>query len=120
MSQKRKLEDPNEAFCQTPPKKSRTQYSLDFKLNVLDNAKSFSSNRTLASHFHIDEKQIRQWKKDESKLRSSKEHENGSRKRVEGAGRKPNDPELDEELSSWILLKRSENLRVTRKQIISD
>ena len=44
MSQKRKLEDPNEAFCQTPPKKSRTQYSLDFKLNVLDNAKSFSSN----------------------------------------------------------------------------
>ena len=73
MSQKRKLEDPNEAFCQTPPKKSRTQYSLDFKLNVLDNAKSFSSNRTLASHFHIDEKQIRQWKKDESKLRSSKE-----------------------------------------------
>ena len=101
MSQKRKLEDPNEAFCQTPPKKSRTQYSLDFKLNVLDNAKSFSSNRTLASHFHIDEKQIRQWKKDESKLRSSKEHENGSRKRVEGAGRKPNDPELDEELSSF-------------------
>lgn len=88
MSQKRKLEDPNEAFCQTPPKKSRTQYSLDFKLNVLDNAKSFSSNRTLASHFHIDEKQIRQWKKDESKLRSSKEHENGSRKRVEGAGLK--------------------------------
>ena len=70
MSQKRKLEDPNEAFCQTPPKKSRTQYSLDFKLNVLDNAKSFSSNRTLASHFHIDEKQIRQWKKDESNLRS--------------------------------------------------
>ena len=61
MSQKRKLEDPNEAFCQTPPKKSRTQYSLDFKLNVLDNAKSFSSNRTLASHFHIDERQIRQW-----------------------------------------------------------
>ena len=46
--------------------------------------RSFSSNRTLASHFHIDEKQIRQWKKDESKLRSSKEHENGSRKRVEG------------------------------------
>ena len=47
-----------------------------------------------------------------------KEHENGSRKRVEGAGRKPNDPELDEELSTWILLKRSENLRVTRKQIM--
>jgi len=68
--------------------------------------RSFSSNRTLASHFHIDEKQIRQWKKDESKLRSSKEHENGSRKRVEGAGRKPNDPELDEELSTWILLVR--------------
>ena len=29
MSQKRKLEDPNEALCQTPPKKSRTQYSLE-------------------------------------------------------------------------------------------
>ena len=68
--QKRKLEDLDEAFCQTPPKKSRTSYSLDFKINVLDNSKSFTGNRTLASHFGINEIQVRNWKKDEEKIRN--------------------------------------------------
>ena len=37
--------------------------------------------------------------------------------RIEGAGRKFKDEDLDCELTEWIVAKRTENLCVTRKQI---
>ena len=48
---------------------------------------------------------------------STEKKKKSTRKRLNGAGRKPKDPEMEEELFQWILELRSRHLRVSRRMI---
>ena len=73
---KRKIDNLDEAFIDTPSKKSkiettttpRKSYNLDFKLKVIEQAKK-STNRETARYFNLDEKQVREWRKNEDKMK---------------------------------------------------
>ena len=62
---KRKLEeliDLNDGFCQTPPsaKKPRKNYTLDYKLRIVEASKNSVSQRAFAASQNLDEKTLRQ------------------------------------------------------------
>ena len=73
---KRKLEeiiDLNDGFCQTPPsaKKPRKRYTVQYKLEMIEASKNYSSQREFAAKHNFDESLIRLWRKSEPKLRES-------------------------------------------------
>ena len=116
---KRKLEeiiDLNDGFCQTPPsaKKPRKRYTVQYKLEMIEASKNYSSQREFAAKHNFDESLIRLWRKSEPKLRESTKD---TRFKVEGGGRKPLSYDLEFELSKWIMEQRNENLCVSRKLI---
>ena len=115
-------QDLNNAFIieRTPTKGTkRKKYTLDFKCKVIEAAKNSPSSRAVALQYGIHESILRDWKKNEGKIRNTLDHQgsNSKRMRIEGAGRKFKDEDLDCELTEWIVAKRTENLCVTRKQI---
>ena len=69
-----------------------------------------NTNRGAASHFSVDEKQVRQWrlKKDDLNWMPKKK-----KKRMEGGGRKARLPDVEVMVMAWIDEMRSGNLRVT-------
>ena len=114
MAEKRKLqiEDYEEI---SPKKKPRRHYSLDFKLQVISEAKN-TYNRTVATKYNITEKMVRDWRSNELKMKNeisspSKHY------RLSGGGRPVLNKDLEEELFDFIKFKRDKNHRVTRKYI---
>ena len=67
------------------------------------------SNREAARYFGIDEKRVRDWKKQKSELKDLP----SKKRRLEGAGRKPLLPEIEDQLEEWIQSLRESNIRVT-------
>ena len=67
-----------------------------------------NTNRGAASHFSVNEKQVRQWrlKKDDLNLKPKK-------KRLDGGGRKARLLDVEDMVMAWIDELRSGNLRVT-------
>ena len=119
---KRKLEeiiDLNDGFCQTPPsaKKARKRYSLEYKLQMVEASKNYTSQRAFADNHNFDESLIRLWRKNESKIRESLGKDSRTHFKVEGSGRKPLSYDLEFELSKWIMEQRNQNLCVPRKLI---
>ena len=57
-----------------------------------------SNNRQTALKYQVDEKQIRNWRLSEDKIRETINNSLGSPQRVHGGGRKVHDTELDAEL----------------------
>ena len=94
-----------------PAKRKRT-FDAAFKLRVVAFAEK-NTNRGAAKRFSVEEKSVRVWRKDKSKLEVLPE----KKKRLPGGGRKPGQPEMEESLSIWISNLREKNLRVTRSQI---
>ena len=92
-------------------KRKRT-FDAAFKLKVVAFAEK-NTNRGAASRFSVDEKSVRVWRKDKSKLEELPD----KKKRLPGGGRKPSQPEMEELLFIWISNLREKNLRVTRIQI---
>ena len=90
------------------------KHSFDaaFKLKVVACAES-TTNRGAAAKFFVDEKSVRQWRKQKNDLLALPD----KKKRVHGGGRKANDPDMEDVLAAWISDLRAENLRVTRTQI---
>ena len=86
MAQKRGFDeiDLNTAICETPPSKKlkseesvtpcRKSYILDFKLKIVETAKK-SSNRQTAIKYSLDESQVRNWRKNERKIRVTLGHQ---------------------------------------------
>lgn len=86
---------------------SRASYTSAFKLKVISHAAN-TSNRAAAKHFSINEKQIREWKKNQvslQKLPSTKRADRGQLCKW---------PELERELNKWVLSQRSSGYIVTR------
>ena len=93
--------------------KKKRSYSMEFKKQVVVYAEA-NSNRSAASHFDVEPKRVREWKKDFEKIKSSK----SNRQRLDGGGRKCIDEDLEEDLVHWIYEKRSKMLHVSRKMIM--
>ena len=65
----------------------RTAYPLDYKLRIVEEAKLCNNNRQTALKHGLHEKLVRQWRKDEMKLRNALS--TGVMFRLWGGGRKP-------------------------------
>ena len=72
-----------------------------------------NSNRSAASHFEVEPKRVREWKKEFEKIKYKP-----NRQRLDGGGRKCIDENLDEDVVHWIYEKRSKMLHVIRKMIM--
>ena len=101
------------------PKKNKRAFSLDFKLQVVEEAKK-SNNRHTAREHEIDESLVRSWRKNEAKMRETCEKEknvNTKRFRLDGSGRKVKNKELEEKLFAWVMAQRAGEIHVTQKNI---
>ena len=86
---------------------------MELKKQVVVYAEA-NSNRSAASHFDVESKRVREWKKDFEKIKSTKLN----RQRLDGGGRKYIDEDLEEDILHWIYEKRSKMLHVSRKTIM--
>ena len=86
---------------------------MEFKRQVVAYAVE-NSNRSAASHYDMEPKRVREWKKDLDKIKETK----ASRQCLEGRGRKCIDEELEDELVHWIYEQRSKMLHISRKMIM--
>ena len=93
--------------------KKINSYSTEFKLEAVRFAVECNSNYKAAKKF--DRKRIREWRANQSKLESA----SCKRKRLDGAGRKPFDLDIEEVLLEWVHERRSNGFRVSRKMIRS-
>jgi len=93
-------------------------YTLEFKLNAISEVKKGKSKEATARKFGVAPKRIREWYKQEEKLKAMASHSSQSqRKRLDGGGRRPLLDTLEERVYEWIESMRSRRLRVTRKMV---
>lgn len=93
-------------------KKKKRSFDASFKIKVAEFAEK-SSNRGAARKFEIDEKRVKEWRKQKQSLTDLP----SKKRRLDGRGRKAAHPEMEEELVSWIECLRQQNMRVTRSNI---
>ena len=98
--------------------KKVSSYTLKYKLEAI----AYAENNNISSaskKFNVDRKCIREWKGKREELISLKNKDHGAkRKRLEGAGRKSLDQQMEEVLIEWIYDRREKGLRVSRKLIM--
>ena len=68
-------------------KRKRTAFPLDYKLRIVEEAKLCNNNRQIARKHGLDEASVRNWLKNEMKLRNALS--TGKMFRLGGGGRKP-------------------------------
>ena len=68
-------------------KRKRTAYPFDYKLRIVEEAKLCNNNRQIAMKHGLEESCVRNWRKNEMKLRNALS--TGKMFRLGGAGRKP-------------------------------
>ena len=71
--------------------------TLAFKLKVVEFAEK-NSNRGAGRHFGVDEKRVREWRKQKEQLESLPRN----KRRMDGGGRKAALTDMEEELLVWI------------------
>ena len=91
----------------------RNSYTMEFKKKVLKFAQE-NSIRKAAAKFNIDRKRIREWNLNKDKIVVTKP----KRQRLDGAGRKIQSQDMEEEILRRIFERRSKMLRVSRKLIM--
>ena len=96
--------------------RKRQSYDTSFKLKAVERAEK-SSKEAAAREFKVDAKRIHVWCTQKEQLLKMKNERKSKRRRLDGAGRKPNDVEMEEELFEWIVELRSRHLRVSRRMI---
>ena len=94
----------------------RKSYDLTFKLRAVSYADNFTK-AAAAREFGVDPKRIRAWCNQKDVLMELKTGGSSKRKRLQGAGRKALDGEMEEALFDWIIELRGRNLRVSRAMI---
>jgi DDE superfamily endonuclease/Tc5 transposase DNA-binding domain/Brinker DNA-binding domain len=92
-------------------RKTRKSYSARFKLEVIEYSKLYG-NRRAARHFEIDEKSIREWRKNETILNVMPRENRALRK---GSAHWP---ELEERLKEFILCERGKGFGMSTSRII--
>ena len=95
---------------------ARRSYDVAFKLKAVAAAET-SSKRAVSHQFKVDGKRLREWCAQKEKLKALKKKGKTRRKRLKGAGRKPLDSDLEEDVFDWIINLRGRNVRVSRKMI---
>lgn len=98
----------------TLKKITKRKYDASFKIEVIKFAET-NSNRYTGTHFGVDEKLVRVWKKQKEELESLPPH----KKRLGGAGRKAAFPQMEEMLVFWIQSQKAANVSLTRADIQS-
>lgn len=100
---------------QPKPQTRYKNYTLSFKLNVLDYVSKNNNNITHASrHFNIDRKVIRNWRKNKSKI-VSQSHKTESF-RIKKSPH-PRYKEMEEVLYDWVVEQRDLGLCVSQRSI---
>lgn len=77
-----------------------------------------NSKEAAVKNFNVCTKRIREWCSQKDQLHKLAIDSGANRKRLVGAGRKPLDQEMEEELLQWIIQQRDRSIRVSRKMII--
>ena len=95
---------------------ARSSYDVAFKLKAIAAAEG-GSKQAAARQFKVDAKRVREWCSQKEKLTAMKKRGKTRSKRLQGAGRKPLDSDLEEGLFDWVINLRSRNVRVNRKMI---
>ena len=92
------------------PLKKRMKYDAQFKLKVVEFAKK-TNNCAAAREYGISEKLVRDWKKSEDSLKEM------PAKKCANRGAKPRWPELEKDVSEWVLENRQNGFPVSRNAI---
>ena len=100
----------------TPNIKANKTYSADFKLKVIESAKSTNNSAAGRAH-HVDVRCVRRWRKQEKLIKRQDCEGAKTRVRLPGGGKKPRSHEMEEILFDWIISMRRVGLRVTRQMI---
>lgn len=96
----------------SPNKLVKKNYDASFKIAAVEFAEN-NSNRSTGKRFGVDEKQVREWRKQREELLKLPP----SKKRLSGGGRKPAFPDLEDQLVAWIETQRANEMRITRSDI---
>ena len=90
------------------------------KLEAVNHAE-IEGNRSAGGKYGVDERRIREWRKNKAKI-SSLVSLKGSktRRRLLGGGSKPLSAILEERIMDWIKIRRASGLRVSRKLIMKE
>jgi hypothetical protein len=98
-------------------RKRRRNTETITKLEAIEWARK-NSVHSAAKKFRVDRKRIREWTKQENKLKQQvNTFGGGKRKRLQGGGRHVQHPEFDSTLASWIKEMRENKKPVTRSII---
>ena len=92
-------------------------YDISFKLAAVQMAER-TSKSAAARRYKVDAKRVREWCHQKEALVRMVNEGKPKRRRLEGAGRKPFDRDMEEELFQWIMDLRSQNHRVSRRMIM--
>lgn len=95
-----------------PEKVLKRNYEASFKMAVIEFAEH-NSNRSTGRQFGIDEKQVREWRKQKEELEGLPP----GKKRLSGAGRKPAFPNMEKKLVAWIEAQKADKMKLTRTDI---
>ena len=83
------------------------------KLEAVNYAE-IQGNRSAGRKYEVDERRIREWRKNKAKILSLSK----TRRRLLGGGSKPLSAILEERIMDWITIRRASGLRVSRKLIM--
>jgi hypothetical protein len=86
-------------------------YTIYFKLKVVEFAKQNNNNTLTATTFGVDRKKVIEWRKAEQELRKSENI--STRMRLDGAGKKVKNVDIDQHFIRWLEDRRASGGRVT-------
>ena len=96
----------------------RKAYTVETKIQALNFLQEHANVEKSAREFNVSAKTIRDWRGKEPELRKLASCcSTNKRSRLEGAGAKLTNEEMERELAEWILSMRQKRLRVSRKMI---
>lgn len=107
------MEEEQAAGC----KKIRSSYSVEFKLRVVEHAKTNSLRRT-AIHYGLNETQVRRWKKDSDNLQEIAAAVPAKSRKHFYKNRKAKYRVLEQEIKAWVLEKRSAGHQISGTRIM--
>ena len=112
------MSSPNNEICEESTSTSHKgehirSYTLKFKLDAVQYAE-LHSNRVAAKKFNVDVRRIREWKTHKTQIREQSMKPNGKkRKTLAGAGRKPFNELVENQVLEWIYDRPEKHLRVS-------
>ena len=93
-------------------------YPVKMKIEAV-NYVEINGNRAAGRKYGVDEKRIREWRKNKAKIAALVVLKNSkTRKRLDGGGANPLSTNLEERVMDWVGVRRSSGLRLSRKLVM--